>query len=50
MIYLFERMNLRLPTGDDGNYYWAEESRGLIKCIDVTFQLQKALYKHIISF
>lgn len=50
MIYLFERMNLRLPTGDDGNYYWAEESRGLIKCVDVTFQLQKALYNTSLSF
>lgn len=50
MVYLFERMNSRLPTGDNGNYYWAEESRELIKCIDITFQLQKALDNTPLAF
>ncbi len=43
LILLFEKMNLRLPTKDDGNYYWAEESRGLIQTIDIIFQLYKSL-------
>ncbi|GFI55066.1 hypothetical protein IMSAG013_00105 [Clostridiales bacterium] len=43
LIYLFEKMNLRLPTKDDGNYYWADESRGLIQTIEIIFELYKSL-------
>lgn len=43
LIYLFDKMNLRLPTKDDGNYYWADESRGLIQTIEIIFQLYKSL-------
>lgn len=50
MISCFERMNLRLPTGDDGNYYWAADSRKLIKCIDITLQLQESLNKTSLAF
>ena len=50
MIFCFERMNLRLPTGDDGNYYWAADSRKLIKCIDITLQLQESLNKTSLAF
>lgn len=43
LIYLFDKMNLRLPTQDDGNYYWADESRGLIQSIDNINRLHKTL-------
>lgn len=39
---LFEKMNTRLPTDESGNYFWAEESRQLIKCIEIIDILKKA--------
>lgn len=49
-IYLFERMNSRLPTGEDTAYYWADESRGIIKLIDVATTLQNELQDTEFSF
>ena len=42
-VYLFNRMNERLPTADETAYYWADESRGVIKLIDVATALQEEL-------
>lgn len=39
---LFEKMNTRLPTDENGNYFWAEESRQLIKCIEIIDVLKSA--------
>lgn len=50
LVYLFDRMNLRLPTQDDSAYYWAEDSRGLIQNIDIITHLYKALYNTSLSF
>lgn len=50
IIYLFDRMNLRLPTSEDEGYFWANESRELIKCIDLINQLQKSLMNTPWSF
>ena len=49
-IYLFDRMNSRLPTGDDTQYYWADESRGVIKLIDVATTLRDELKDTELSF
>ncbi len=50
MVELFEKMNTRLPTDDSGNYFWAEESRQLIKCIDVIGILKNVLKGTTLSF
>ncbi len=47
---LFDKMNIRLPTGDDEAYYWADESRELIQDIDILNQLQRALAKTPLAF
>lgn len=47
---LFDKMNLRLPTHEDGNYYWAEESRQLIQSIEMVNQLQNNLNKTSLAF
>lgn len=49
-VYLFDRMNLRLPTGDDTSYYWADDSRRVIKLIDVATTLQNELKDTELSF
>lgn len=43
LVYLFDKMNLRLPTQDEGNHYWADESRRLIQTIEIITQLHKTL-------
>lgn len=43
LIRLFDRMNLRLPTGDKVGYYWADESRHLIKSISTINILREEL-------
>ncbi len=43
LIYLFDKMNSRLPTHEEGRYFWADDSRGLIQSIDIISQLNKAL-------
>ena len=43
LVYLFGKMNFRLPTQDDGDYYWAGESRGLLETIEIVAQLYQAL-------
>jgi flagellin-specific chaperone FliS len=50
MLFLFDRMNSRLPTLDNSVYFWAEESRELIKCIDIISQLQKSLSDSALAF
>ena len=39
LIYLFRRMNERLPTHSNTNHYWAQESRDLILIIDTSLEL-----------
>lgn len=39
----FECMNQRLPTGENGNHFWADPSRDLIKAIDYSDELIKSL-------
>ena len=43
LIACFRRMNQRLPTKENGNYYWASESRMLIFAIDQSIDLYKTL-------
>ena len=43
LIGLFNLMNERLPTDDNGNHYWADPSRDLIRVIEVVFTLQRQL-------
>ena len=50
LISLFEKMNTRLPTNEDGNYYWAEESRGVLKAIEITAALLSALSNSALAF
>lgn len=40
---LFDQMNSRLPTGNDGAHFWAEQSRELIWELDILYGLQKQL-------
>ena len=49
-IYLFDRLNSRLPTGDDTQYYWANESRGVLKLIDVATTLRDELKETELAF
>ena len=49
-VFLFERMNSRLPTGEETAYYWAEESRGVIKLIDTATTLLNELRDTELSF
>lgn len=39
----YKLMNQRLPTGEDGNHFWADASRKLIFAIDMVFGLQRKL-------
>ena len=40
---LCRRMNERLPTGEYGAHYWAEESRDLLAVIETIFDLYNNL-------
>jgi len=42
-ISLFRTMNERLPTNENGNHFWADPSRKLIKTIEITLGLYNAL-------
>jgi serine/threonine-protein kinase len=42
-IYLFRRMNERLPTHDYSAHYWASESRDLLDAIEISQSLSKSL-------
>ena len=39
----YSAMNERLPTGDYGNHYWADNSRELILAIEVLRGLERVL-------
>ena len=41
-VELYQRMNTRLPATAQ-EHYWADESRRLIRCIDVAYSLQSTL-------
>lgn len=43
LVMLFEMMNRRLPTGDDGAHFWADESRSLIFAIEIVTTLRSQL-------
>lgn len=43
LILLFKRMNDRLPTGECEAHFWADESRGLIRRLDIINGLFGAL-------
>lgn len=50
LINLFKAMNTRLPTDDNGGHYWAEQSRELLKCIDLIHSLKNGLRNTIYDF
>lgn len=43
LVYLFDSMNSRLPTGEEGAHFWAEPSRNLISIIEIVRALQNEL-------
>ena len=43
-------MNQRLPTGDDTAHFWAEQSRELIKAIEIATGLQRTLKSSEFAF
>lgn len=47
---LFDQMNSRLPTGDTGEHYWADQSRSLITIIEIVRMLQSELKNTGFSF
>lgn len=48
---LFKSMNSRLPTGSEYSaHFWAEPSRELIECIEITEGLQRVLKNTIFAF
>ena len=49
-IYLFNKINKRLPTKETTAHFWAEPSRELIKIIDVSLNLEKKLKDTKYSF
>lgn len=49
-ISLFKSMNTRLPSGEHGAHFWAEQSRNLIATIDITQGLQRNLINSNLSF
>jgi len=50
LIKLFKSMNERLPTGEGSNHYWADESRKLIKTIEIALNLYYNLKNTEYSF
>ncbi|MGX4670506.1 protein kinase family protein [Cerasibacillus sp. JNUCC 74] len=49
-IKLFDLMNERLPTNEEGNHYWADPSRELSLMIDETLGLHRALKSSELAF
>ncbi|ECR6750399.1 protein kinase family protein, partial [Campylobacter coli] len=43
IIFCFERMNQRLPSIEEGNHYWANESRILQSSIEIALNLENKL-------
>ena len=50
LIDLFDTMNSRLPTDDDGAHFWADPSRDLIAIIDIVRTLQSQLENTLYAF
>lgn len=46
----FKTMNSRLPTKDDTNYFWAANSRELIRYIDIVESLYRSLKNTSLAF
>lgn len=46
----FKLMNHKLPANDSDEYFWAENSRNLISCIDNIEQLYNSLNNTSLSF
>lgn len=49
-IKLFRHMNERLPTGDYSAHFWADQSRDLIRTIEITFGLYNTLKQDRLAF
>lgn len=49
-IKLFDLMNTRLPTGENGNHYWADPSRELSLIVKETLGLQRVLKNSELAF
>lgn len=47
---LFTKMNTRLPTGNETDYYWADDSRALIKCFGLIAYLENGLQNTMYAF
>lgn len=47
---LFRRMNQKLPTHDQSEYFWADQSRDLLFLIDIIFELNNNLIGTTYSF
>lgn len=50
LISLFRTMNERLPTGENGSYFWADQSRSLIATIEMILGLFKSLKTTAFTF
>lgn len=50
LVKLFKIMNERLPTNENGNHFWADPSRDLIKIINACLDLKKRLVKSEYDF
>ncbi|EAK1359789.1 protein kinase family protein [Campylobacter coli] len=50
IIFCFERMNQRLPSIEEGNHYWANESRILQSSIEIALNLENKLKDSNLSF
>lgn len=50
LVSLFNTMNERLPSGEDGAHFWADPSRELIKRIEITLGLAATLKATPYSF
>ena len=50
LVESFKAMNERLPTGENGNYFWAEQSRYLIKTIEISESLYRGLKQSEYAF
>ncbi|ELO9627175.1 protein kinase family protein, partial [Campylobacter jejuni] len=50
IIFCFKRMNERLPSIEEGNHYWANESKILKSSIELALNLEKKLKDSNLSF
>ncbi|HDV7429710.1 TPA: protein kinase family protein, partial [Campylobacter jejuni] len=50
IIFCFKRMNERLPSIEEGNHYWANESRILKSSIEIALNLENKLKDSNLSF